>query len=645
MCGIAGVFHLAEPERAVDRRVLGAMTQSLAHRGPDGGGIWRGPGIGLGHRRLAVIDPSTLGHQPMRDASGALVVTFNGEIYNFRALRRELEALGQRFTTGTDTEVILNGFRVWGERVVERLSGIFAFALWDARERRLFLARDALGIKPLFYSLIGGTLRFGSEIKAILSDPAVERTLAHEGIDAFLAFGYSPAPLTGFSDVRQLLPGECASVDASGFRARRYWRLEPREVEERPFGEACAEFAELLDRVTADQMVSDVPLGTFLSGGLDSIAIAGAMRRAGSGPVRAITMGFADAGFDESERARAAAQALELEHDVHWVEPQAVELLPALSLHLEEPMADASALSVYLLCKAARASLTITMSGDGADETLAGYDTYLATALARHYRRLPSALRRGVIAPLVRRIPIGDRKYGLHQLATRFVDGAEQGPGRDHASWRQMLSPSLKQRLYAPELAEAARGFDAVATYARQIEPAADRLTSLLNADTRFFLPNDMLVKVDRMSMAHGLEVRVPFLDTRLVEFAQRLPARYKLHRGRRRKHVLREALRGSVPDALLEAKKSGFNTPIELWLRGSLRELLLDVVQAEKSALSRYLRVAEIELLAREHAERRADHAHALFTILMLGLWLGNVRRAWRALPDDGDGLLERAS
>ena len=635
MCGIAGIHHYAERRRPVDAAILDAMTASLAHRGPDGDGTFVAPGIGLGHRRLAILDVSEAGKQPMADAEGEIVVTYNGEIYNYRELRRELTALGHRFHRETDTEVLLVAYRQWGVELLSRLSGIFAFALWDARKRRLFLARDPLGVKPLFYADDGRTLRFGSEIKAILTDPGVDRGMDLAALDGFLTFSYTPAPATGFAAVRQLLPGRYALVDEGGMTLHRHYEV-PYSARARSssFAQAVAEFTERLDRITKAQMVSDVPVGAFLSGGLDSAAVVRAMKRADKAEVHTLTVGFDAAGFDERVAARSTARELGVSFELEEMKIDAASLLPKLSLHMEEPTADSSMLPVYLLCRDARRRFTVAMSGDGADEILAGYDTYRATALAAHYRRAPAFLRRRVIEPLARRIPIRDGKYGLNQVATRFTRGAALGPGRDHASWRVAFHDELKQRLYAPEFLQRTRTLDPIGDYAGhtyEVPAGREPLAGLLHADTSFYLPNDMLVKVDRMSMAHGLEVRVPFLDVEMVRFAADLPPEHKLWRGKVRKHVLRESLRGSISDRTLDAPKSGFNVPLEAWMRGPLRELLLDTVSARRAELGAILSPAEVERVADEHRARRADHAHALFAVLMLGLWMENARSAWR--------------
>ncbi|MFH1747263.1 MAG: asparagine synthase (glutamine-hydrolyzing) [Planctomycetota bacterium] len=638
MCGIAGIFHFHASDQPIDLAILSAMTRSLAHRGPDGEGLWNAPGVGFGHRRLAILDLSDHGRQPMAYADGRLVITYNGEIYNFRELRAQLQERGHTFRSTGDTEVILAAYDEWGESVVEHLSGIYALAIWDQRRRAVFLARDPIGVKPLFYAMSEQTLRFGSEIKAILCDPAVSREVDDEALDAFLTFSYTPAPATGFRAVRQLLPGHCARVDEHGIRIRRYWQPPyagaARAVD---FETARDELSGLLERVTRAQMVSDVPVGVFLSGGLDSAAITRAAQRANLGPVQALTVGFDMPQYDERHQARQTAAALGVPVCMQEVRLEAAELVAELAWHVEEPTADSSMLPVYLLCRAARQQFTVALSGDGADEILAGYDTYRATALAAWYRRLPRFLRRGLIGPLARRLPVGDRKYGLHQITTRFTAGSELGPGRDHCAWRIIFNSELKRRLYTPDLLQRTAGYDPLGVYAgyiAEVPPGREPLAGLLHADTAFYLPNDMLVKIDRMSMAHGLEVRVPFLDVDMVRYCAALPGDFKLHRGKVRKHILRETLRGDIPDAVLNGPKSGFNIPLESWMRGPLRDLMFDAVATRRSELSRYLRLDELEHVANEHRDRRADHAHALFAVLMLALWFDNVAKGWQLQP-----------
>lgn len=633
MCGIAGIFHYRERERPVDTDLLLRMTRVLAHRGPDGEGIWVGPGIGLGHRRLAILDPSERARQPMTDGEGSLVISYNGEIYNFRELRGQLEGLGHAFASTGDTEVILAAYREWGDEVLDRLSGIFAFALWDGDRRRLLLARDPIGVKPLFYSLDGRAFRFASEIKAILMDPAVERDLDLEALDAFFTLSYTPAPATGFRSIRQLLPGHAAAVTQGGFSCWRYWsypRESPGDVD---FGSALRAFGRKLEEVTHSQLVSDVAIGAFLSGGLDSAALVNAMRRTQGDTICALNVGFDLPGFDERAGARASARAIGVELREVLVSIDATDLIPSIARHLEEPTADSSALPLYLLCREAASEFKVAISGDGADELLAGYETYRASRLARTYRRIPKSLR-GLLPALARTLPITDAKYSLRDKATRFLYGAELGPGLDHCAWRIAFTEPLKDRLYSEHFRSLAKGYDPLGAYASHIwDGSGERadLEGLLKADTEFYLPNDMLVKIDRMSMAHGLEVRVPYLDVEMVRFCATLPSDFKLHRGRVRKHILRESLRPLLPESVLHAPKSGFNIPLASWMRGSLGDQLLDAVDSVRVDLSRFLEPAEVERLLGKHRQRRVDRGHELFTILMFTHWLDNAATAWR--------------
>jgi asparagine synthase (glutamine-hydrolysing) len=521
-----------------------------------------------------------------------------------------------------------------GQDVVDRLSGIFAFGLWDAPKRRLLLARDPIGVKPLFYADDGRTLRFGSEIKAVLRDPETPRDFDPAALDAFFTFSYTPAPATGFRGVRQLLPGEVAEISASGLVRRRYWSspYSP-QASGVGFDAALGEFRERLDAAVGAQMVSDVGIGAFLSGGLDSAAIVRSMRSRDP-TVRALSVGLDRKGFNELGLARETARRLEVDHLEQLVRVGDASILPAISKHLEEPTADSSALPVYLLCERAAELFKVALSGDGADEILAGYDTYAATRLAGYYRWIPGPLRRGLIRPLALRIPASKRKYSLREVADRFTYGAELGPGLDHCSWRVIFTQELKRRAYARQFMEEVSDRSPFEEYARHIAAVPDTrepLAGLLNADTEFHLANDMLVKVDRMSMAHGLEVRVPFLDVELVRYCANLPGHYKLRHGFRRKHILRESLRGAIPDSVLRAPKSGFNIPVDEWMRGSLGDLLRDVMRSVRVELSRFLEPVAVERMADDHRRGGAQLGHALFVTLMFSLWLHNAAHGWK--------------
>ncbi len=564
MCGIAGYFDYDQGAFELDRDLFDRMIDTLAHRGPDGRGRLQEPGVGFGHRRLSIIDVLDRAAQPMVSPDGEVWLTYNGEIYNFPDLRRELEGLGHAFVTTSDTEVLLHSYLEWGVDCVGRLSGIFAFGLYDRPRRRLLLVRDPLGVKPLLYADLGGRIIFGSEIAPFLEWPGLDLSPDPEGIDAYFTFSYTPAPMTGYRAIRSLLPGQYLLVEDGKKTFRTYWDL----VLDAPKltgddAELTEEFDRLLAAAVERQMVSDVPLGGFLSSGTDSFAIIRAMQNVNRGQTRAFSVGFADSRFDELPWTRQAAAALEVDLDAQIMPLDYQALCARVAPHCRMPFADSSALPVYQLCRAAREHVTVALSGDGADEMLGGYATYGAAAAAAKYRRVPGPLRRGLLGPLARHMPDLGGKYSLRDKAARFVTGAEQGPMRDHAAWRIILRREVKKRVYTPEFFRQTEGFDPLGLYAAPIARAraagCGDLDSLLYADQTFYLPNDMLVKVDRMSMAHGLEVRVPLLDVDLVEFCWRLPERMKRRDGTG-KVILRRAISEIYPEELNSRPKSGFN-------------------------------------------------------------------------------------
>jgi asparagine synthase (glutamine-hydrolysing) len=623
MCGIVGLLDRGQGRLTVEPATLDAMVDSLAHRGPDGRGVWRDGPIALGHRRLAILDPTPAGAQPMLHPSGQYAVAYNGEIYNFRDLRSELESLGHRFRTDCDTEVLLAAYAQWGAAAVARFNGIFAFALWDAVRRRLWLARDRLGVKPLVYAAHGGVLRFASEAKAILADPEFPRRPSPEGLRAFLTFGYVPAPWTGFDGIRQLPPAHEAVVEDGRMTIRPYWALSMRETP-RSYPDALDEFQGRLQAAVARQMVSDVPLGGFLSGGVDSAAIVSCMACSTQDTVRSFSVAFAERSFDESARAAATAMRARTDHREIPVSLDLADTLDRLVEFCEDPLADSSSLAVYHLCRAAREHVTVALSGDGADELLAGYPTYQATELACAYRRLPSPLRR-LARGCVGLLPVSEKRYALQQFASRFVHGAEEGEGRDFASWRVHLSHAIQTRLCRPDfLAGPCDPIEWYAEHYRAAPEAASRLKRMLYADLVFYLPSDMLVKMDRMSMAHGLEVRVPFLDHELVEFCASLPDRFLVRRFSRRpgKRILRDVLRRQLGPEIHRRPKRGFNVPVESAMRGVLWGRLCEAVHQEKFRRDGPLDVGRLMAFAREHRERRLDAGHALFSVLVLALW-----------------------
>ncbi|QDT08580.1 asparagine synthase (glutamine-hydrolyzing) [Planctomycetes bacterium K23_9] len=625
MCGIAGIFRYDDSSPVGFDAGLGlAMTDALVHRGPDDGGLLIGDGVMLGHRRLSVIDLSSEGHQPMSDDDQQVWITYNGEVYNFQTLRHELEAAGHRFRSDSDTEVILRGYLQWGHDVAKRINGMFAFAIWDRRDNSLWLVRDGIGIKPLYYKDDGQHLRFGSEIKAILADPLVGRAPNWEAIDSFLTFGYTPAPQTAFQGIHQLLPGE-SLLARGGAVHRTVWKTLP--YPDRPENWSANECADRLgaaiDSAVKRQMVSDVPVGAMLSGGLDSSAVVRSMQKEETNVIDTFTIGFAEGSFDESPYASQVAEIYGTNHRRDQVDVDVICLLGKLISHADDPFADNSMIPFYLLSEQVRRHVTVALSGDGADELLAGYDTYRASQFAPYYRLIPKPLRRAVITPLVNRLPASTAKYGLPNVLRRFVAAAGEPAPRDHCNWRRYVSSDLRTRLFQTRHLENL-DCDAVGAYVGALDDAPDWLSPLgqqLHMDLRFHLPNDMLVKVDRMSMAHALEVRVPLLDDEVVETCLAMPASQK-RRGKSGKLPLRRLLADDLPPKLIDRKKAGFLSPIESWLQGPWQPMLKELLSEEFVDETSVFRHATITDIINQQAARRGDYAYPLFALLVLAIW-----------------------
>ena len=624
MCGITGLFAF-DGSPPVDESLGRQMVETLTHRGPDDGGLLVAPNTMLGHRRLSIIDLSANGHQPMSDENDRCWIVFNGEIYNFREFRSELKKAGQRFRSDTDTEVILRGYLAWGRDVVHRLNGMFAFAIWDRRLDELWLVRDPIGIKPLFYTQQGGDLRFASEIKSLLLDPRRPARPDWRGLDLFLTYGYTPAPATGFAGIRQLRPGQSLVARRSGSVEPQTWyRLPyPGGPAHQHSADAVTHFQSSLDAAVKRQMVADVPLGAFLSGGLDSSAIVRAMKRSQVDAIETFTIGFGDKSFDESPFAAQVAEIYGSKHRSQDVAADTAKILGSVVSHAEEPLADNSAIPLFLLSESARRQVKVALSGDGADELLAGYSTYRASQVAPYYRCLPHWLRQRVFRPLVQRLPTSRTKYGPAMLLQRFVSGADLPFPKDHCSWRRLVSDDLRPRLLTKHALSQAEP-DPLDLYAAELDDAPDWLTPLerqLHLDLRFHLPNDMLTKVDRMSMAHSLEVRVPFLDLEVVQTCLTIPPVWKRHAGRG-KRVLADMLSADLPASLVNRRKSGFLIPLELWLRREWKPLLDSVLTSEFAEDTGAFHWPVLQQMLQDHADAKADHSYALFALLVLGIW-----------------------
>ena len=635
MCGIAGWISGAGP--AVDRDVLGRMTAALAHRGPDAQGLVVDGPMGFGHRRLSVIDLSAAANQPMWDASGRYLLIYNGEIYNFRRLRKELEALGRVFSTAGDSEVLLAGLTQWGPSVLAQLIGMFAFALWDKERRTLLLARDRLGKKPLFLARLNGRgIAFASEPRALLAHPGVSREIDPLALADYLRLNYVPNNRTLFEGVESLPPACYAEFDFErGLRVQSYWDLASRFREKRRFasqGEASEELRGLIDDAVGMRLISDVPLGAFLSGGVDSSAIVASMlvhREPSS--VLTFSSGFLEDTFDESALAQRFAAEVGTVHRTQKVDPKSVELLPAVIATATEPLADTSSLPVYLLSRFTRRHVTVALSGDGGDECFAGYETYVADKLHGFASRMPSGLRATLPGMLDRFLPVSHNKVDWTDKLRRFSGALALGPECAHTSWRDIMSEAQLASVMRPDWRGQLGPRDKTSLFdryfARHFDEVKDchPLDQATYVDIKTWLADDILVKADRMSMAHSLEVRCPLLDHRVVEFAAQLPPDFKLS-GYSKKHCLRLSQRGRVPDAILDRAKRGFTAPVSRWILGPLRQLCEDTLYTP--SVSAWFDTDQIRRLWREHEDQTRDNGMKLFGLLTVALFLDSAMR-----------------
>lgn len=622
MCGIAGVLNF--DNKPVTAEIVRGMTASIAHRGPDGEDIYIDKIVGLGHRRLAIIDLSSAGIQPMTNENRTIWITYNGEIFNFKEIRKELESHGHIFQSNTDTETVLHAYEQWGVKCLERFNGMFAFALWDSNLQRLWLVRDRLGVKPLFYMLLPNRILFGSEIKAILSDPVVDRSINYESLSYYLALNYTPAPNTLFEGIHQLEPGTYLLVNSDGStQMEQYWDIVYQEDNYRSEEAYIEEFQALLEDAVRVRLVSDVPFGSFLSGGADSSSIAYWMSKNMNEPVKTFSIGFDEETFSELSYARQLANYIGSDHHEKVVTADVEELLPKLVWHGEEPTANSSMVAVYYLAQMTREWVTMSLSGDGADELLAGYETYPAYYLHRAYHFIPSWLRQKVIAPLVLSLPSSDNKVSFDAKLKRFVNGAENIAEEAHAYWRVIFDQSTRNQLLSPIIDKPGAQSDFIELYRSLYKKTNARhpINRLLYVDTKFYLPNDSLVKIDRMTMAHGLEARTPFLDYRLVEFAAKTPPSLKLKGFRHKKYLLKAMMKDKLPASVLYRKKAGFNIPNALWIKGKLKPFVLDClspVNIKRIGLNNNV----TQKLLQDHLEGRSENSHQIWNLLTLVLW-----------------------
>lgn len=614
MCGIAG--YVGKGNEAL----LRAMGETLHHRGPDASGIWCSPDsrVGLTHTRLAIIDLSPGGAQPMQSNDGQLVVTFNGEIYNFAELKQEL---GYPFTTHSDTEVILAAYQRWGAQAFSRFRGMFALALYDKQKRELILVRDRLGKKPLYWSLAGNTLVFGSELKALRAHPATPRTIDHRSLAHYLSREYVPTPRTIYKDVHKLPPGTVLRFKDGTTHTESFWNpaKEMIVVSEK---ESLAQFDTLLERATRERMVSDVPLGVFLSGGIDSSVVAYYAAQASSQKIQTFSIGFSEKSFDESPQARLVAAHLGTDHHEHILSGKdALALVHDIPEVFDEPVADASVLPTLLLSRFTREHVTVALGGDGADELLLGYPTFQAEHYAKLYAHIPEALR-ALLRESVDLLPASTSYMSLDFKVRKFTHDFADDPMTRHLQWLGSFKESELSSLLSPAAAtEARRITEELSTEWQHECPNLTGLNALSHLYLRTYLMDQVLVKVDRASMRYALEVRAPFLSHDVVEFLLSLPPDMKYRNGRG-KYLLRTLMRGRLPSIILDRPKQGFAAPVGTWLRGELRDLATDVLSSTNVQMSGLLETKEVSRLLTEHLTGAHNHGKKLWTLLVFQLW-----------------------
>lgn len=624
MCGIAGYvegkndhagWNAPGGESARAHALVRQMCEAIRHRGPDDEGIHVEPGVGLGMRRLSIIDLAT-GHQPIHNEDQTVWVVFNGEIYNYAALRHDLAARGHRFYTSSDTETIVHAYEQWGEEAFGRLRGMFGIALWDARRRKLLLARDRAGIKPLHYALAGDRLYFGSEVKSILVTGAIAPELDVAALDHYLTFLYTPRDASIFAGIEKLPPGHLLTWHAGRIDVRSFWELPAGERSFVSEAEAVDSLRAVLRDAVRSHLMSDVPLGAFLSGGVDSSLVVGLMAEASDRPVKTFSIGFDEPEFDELEHARMVARHFGTDHHEFVVKPDALSIVDDLIAHFDEPFGDSSAIPTWYVSELARRHVTVVLSGDGGDELFGGYERYLPHRRVATFDRWAPPGSRAVAGLIWPHLPHGATGKNFLRRVARDARGR-------YLDQMGFFQRDERQALLTGDVRSRLSGADPEQQYLDRL----DRFASLpweaqmMAIDFETYLPEDILVKVDRMSMAHSIESRVPLLDNEVVEFAARVPAAMKIRRGRK-KHLLKEAAAGLVPADILNRRKKGFGVPLGVWFRGGLRDLFSDVVLSARARGRGYFEPRFVERLVREHVTGRRDHTLRLWGLVVFELW-----------------------
>jgi asparagine synthase (glutamine-hydrolysing) len=625
MCGITGWANLdprsQQPEGAAE--LLHSMCERMVHRGPDSEGLLVTNGAALGMRRLAIIDLVT-GEQPVYNEDKSVAVILNGEIYNYRDLRQDLERRGHSFRSQSDSEVLPHLYEEYADDMVQHLNGMFAFALWDSKRRRLLIARDRFGEKPLYWGVFANTLLFASEPKVLLAHPAVTSNLNLQALRQYLSFDYVPAPLTIYEGINKLPAAHTLTLEDGKVRTQSYWRLSYKTKQPAPTEhEAAAHLRELLADSVRMRLVSDVPLGVLLSGGVDSSTVAAMAVRASSDAVKTFSISFAESSFDESSYARAVAKFLGTDHHEERLSANlAANLVGEIGSWMDEPFSDPSLVPTYLLSRFTRKHVTVALGGDGGDELFAGYPMYRGHRWADNYAKVPRVLRSAIIEPLVGFLPVKTKNMSFDYKATRFVTAAKYDRVARHHIWFGSFTPAEQEMLLAEEVLRATDGdIYREARLMQQECDSRDVVEQMQSIDTRLYLAEDILTKVDRASMAVSLEVRAPFLDPRVAEFAASLPANYKL-RGRKTKYILKRAIEDYLPPFVTRRSKKGFGVPVAEWLKGKLRPLARDLLSPERVRKAGVFDPEYVTTLQDEHERGVANHRKLLWTLLMFELW-----------------------
>jgi len=620
MCGIVGIVR--NDGKPVDEELLTRMNNAIRHRGPDDDGFYVNGSVGLGMRRLAIIDLKG-GAQPIHNQDRTSWIVFNGEIYNYLELREKLEKLGHTFYTNSDTEAIVHAYDQFGADCPKHLRGMFAFAIWNERNGELFLARDRVGKKPLLYAQVNGQLIFGSEFSALLLHPDVSRDIQPEALDYYLSFMCIPAPLTAYRAIRKLEPGHWLRWRKGEIELQRYWQPDFTKKVELSEEEAGERTVEILRDAVRVRLMSEVPLGAFLSGGIDSSAVVALMSQESSERVKTFSIGFDEQDFSELHHAKRIAEHVGAEHHEFIVRPDALEVLPTLVEHYGEPYADSSAVPTYYVAKETRKHVTVALNGDGGDESFAGYERYIAMGLTEKYRRVPSFLRESVIKETVNLIPSSPLKRSRVKSAKRLLDAVALPRVDRYARWVSVFNEQTKQPLYSDHFREQTQAADATGILAEWFKRAngIGVVDAMLLTDQMTYLPNDLLVKVDIATMAVSLEARSPFLDHHVIEFAASLPQNLKLRR-LTSKYLLKKVLRKLLPSENLKRRKMGFGVPVGHWFRGKMQPFLREVLLSEKALRRGLFQPDAVRQLIELHVRGERDYSQQLWTLLMLELW-----------------------